>query len=390
MYETAAEYRFTTSSNGARCLGAGWAPLEKTHVWSISPEAELHIPVEAGGGNLQLHLLLSAFTAPPRFTRQRVRIDVNGVQLGEEKICGEAAIGIDLPRAELGEPETLRIRLRLPDALQPKAARVSDDERQLGIALQEVLVLRVPPEGPVAKRVLPPLPFGAGADAARMAEMARGFTGLGVAELAAQFESLGHNCEFGFAQRQMGAEPMGLLRFAGIRPHSLLRGLDCGFPGAEDPELLELHVEELLGGEFMLHNSRWGMDSHTDRYEGQITEAALLEEQSRKLRFYRRKFLEVLETGEKLFVYQHHDPISERQVLPLLATLRSYGANALLFVRQDRERPAGSVEKLRAGLYMGSVDRLAPGDRVDTLNLPAWISLCANAYRLWREEGGGA
>lgn len=390
LYTTAAEYRFSAESNGAACLGTGWGPIEAGFVWSIGPEATLTVPVAPEGHDLMLQLLGTPHTAPPRYRRQRVAIAVNGHDLGEDDLRAEFALGIPLPAATFGTATTLDIRLRFPDAIAPRDAQLSADTRPLGIALAELLVLRVPPAPPpTPPRVLPPLPVASGDFGPRTQEIVRGFTALGLPELALQFESLGVNCEFGAVQRRFGAEPLGLLRFTGIRLHALLRGLDLGFPGAEDPALMHLYADDTTNDEYLLHNTRWGMDTHTHRMRGEITEEALLREQSRKIAYYRRKLFAELETGEKICVFQRRDKMGERQMLPLLATLRSFGPNALLVVNKDLTQPPGTVRRLQPGLYHGAIDWLAPPEQPEAVNHTAWISLTANAYRLWREDGGG-
>jgi len=53
--------------------------------------------------------------------------------------------------------------------------------------------------------------------------------------LLMRFEALGENCELGFVQRHFGAEPLGLLRWAGISNASLVTALDTAFAGVGDP-----------------------------------------------------------------------------------------------------------------------------------------------------------
>ena len=57
-------------------------------------------------------------------------------------------------------------------------------------------------------------------------------------DVALSFTSLGFNCEFGFVQRQMGAEPIDLLRFAGIPLIRLIYGIDAEFAGLDEPDNL--------------------------------------------------------------------------------------------------------------------------------------------------------
>jgi hypothetical protein len=223
----------------------------------------------------------------------------------------------------------------------------------------------------------------------RLEPRVRAITGLSTADLQLQFESLGHNCEFGLMQRRCGAEPLGLLRFMSISPANLLHGLDFGFEGADDPAMARIYANPQGEQEWMLRLDRYDMHAHTFRRPADVDAETVRDDEVKKLVFKRRRFLEVLESGQKLFVYQRHEHITEAHALPVLNLLRSHGPNALLFVTAERSRPCGSVDRLAMDLYRGNIDSLAPIGSADKMNLPGWISICANAYRLWREAGLG-
>lgn len=389
MYETAAEFVFKDGSNGGSCLVAGWGPLEAGNVWSASKEARLRLPVAPGDGDLMLQLLIVTYTLVPFHTMQRVGVEVNGIDCGMAETFGEAALGFHLARDRFGAPDTLDIRLSLPDAIRPADANISDDRRELGIALIEALAIRVPPEPSFEPQILPPLPIDT-FPGERATAVLRGFTALAPAQLAEQFESLGYNCDFGFLQSALGAEPLGLLRFGSTSMHRLLRGLDLGFPGIENEDRLRIWYERGVDDEYRAHHLDWLLQTHTRRQVGEIEPDRLRRDQARRLGFLRRMLFENLDSSRKLFVYQHFEPLAEAHILPLLTTLRSFGRNALLFIARDDGRPPGTVERLRTGLYFGSMDGAnRPGNRY-TINVPSWISVCANAYRLWRLDGGGA
>ena len=55
--------------------------------------------------------------------------------------------------------------------------------------------------------------------------------GKPIEELMLAFESLGDNCEFGLVQRDGGAEPLGLLRFAGMSLGNLVAALEAKLDG---------------------------------------------------------------------------------------------------------------------------------------------------------------
>jgi hypothetical protein len=255
--------------------------------------------------------------------------------------------------------------------------------------MREILLVWVPPEPPVPPRRAGPLPFAAGDPPERIGELARFCTGLALPDLMLHFESLGHNCELGLAQNACGAKPQGLLRFVGIAVHRLLEGLDFGFEGVDDPALIRAYPASDADPEWLVRHDRYGMHAHSFQKVSAIGEAAFIDKQVKMMRLQRRRLLGVLESGENLFVFQRQEKMTVAHALPLLTVLRSYGPNALLFVNQGGEEPSGSVDQLGAHLFRGNIDKLAPVHDVGVFQLTPWISICANAYRLWRESGHG-
>src|SRR5438270_249053 len=83
------------------------------------------------------------------------------------------------------------------------------------------------------------------------------------------------------------------------------------------------------------------------------------------------------------------EPLSDDDANRLLAQLRSYGPNALLWVETaDAEHAAGSVAWRGEGLLKAYIDRFAPGEDAHDLSLDCWIAVCREAYRLYRTEAG--
>ncbi len=203
------------------------------------------------------------------------------------------------------------------------------------------------------------------------------------------FESLGFNCEFGLVQRACGAEPAGLLRFVSIPTHRLLQGLDFGFADVDDTALVRAYPSKDAEPEWLLRHDRYDMHAHSYIKVSSIDQEAFMAQQLKRLRLQRRRLLEVLETGQNLFVFQRPEHLTEAHALPILTLLRSYGPNALLFVTAGGAEPPGSVDLIAPHLFRGNIDRLAPIGDARLFNLPAWISICAVAYRLWRETGHG-
>jgi hypothetical protein len=388
---TAARLVFGTGGDAVPHQLQGWSKPEENHTWCMGPEATLALKLRPGEGDLLLEFTLRPFMLPPLLVRQRVAVLVNGTQVGEAVAQDESAVAFRVPRKLIGDATRLELTLRCPDAVSPADLRMNSDPRVLGFGVREIMAIWVPPEAPVYARSMPPLSPDPTDGLERLEPRVRAITGLSTTDLMLHFESLGHNCEFGLVQRSCGAEPLGLLRFMSVSPSNLLHGLDFGFEGADDPAMARVYANPQGEPEWMLRLDRYDMHAHTFRRPAEIDAETVRADEVKKLVFKRRRFLEVLESGQKLFVYQRFEHMTEAHALPVLNLLRSHGPNALLFVTADRSRPCGSVDRLATDLYRGNIDYLAPIGSADKMNLPAWVSICANAYRLWREAGlGGA
>lgn len=395
--EVAAHVIFGVGGNAAPVQLYGWSFPEPRYTWCVDTSSAVRIPYRPGDGTLMLELTVNPMLLPPVIRTQRLVVAANGTVLGEEVIAGESTLGYAVPESVLDETHTLTVTLSYPESFVPAELGAGPDERRLGVSVRDMLLLWVPPEAPFTPVTRPPLP----ADAAGGIEAAVRFcTALSPAELAHNFESLGHNCEFGLMQRAAGAEPLGLLRFAGISMHHLLRGLDMAFEGIDDPARLRAYTERgRRGEEYLIRDDRYSAMFHTRQLQGEITPEALVAKFAPHLAFLRRQFQGVLEDGSRIFVHHRPGLRSQAEVMPLLNLLRSHGPNVLLYVTEDfvapdgtavPTMPAGTVVQERADLFHGYIDEFAPVYDAAKLNLPAWLSICANTYRMWREQGKGS
>jgi hypothetical protein len=172
---------------------------------------------------------------------------------------------------------------------------------------------------------------------------------------------------------------------------NLIRGIDSGFEGLGEIEDIEPRLEGAAPREFMIHEQKYGLVYHTFVFEGQRSLWLMREQESARLKFLRRKFIEELQAAEKIFVYRYDGPVSEAEILPLLMALHRYGPATLLWVVQaEPGRPGGTVEVLMPGLLKGYIDRFAPGDNAHDLSFDGWMQVCANAYALHRLQQSAA
>lgn len=204
------------------------------------------------------------------------------------------------------------------------------------------------------------------------------------------FESLGDNCEFGFVQRHYGIEPLGLLRFAGIHaPHEqrlerLTAALRCGFDGLGAPATINLFFpEHPYPREFMVHESLYDLHFHSGVSESEITPEAMPAREAKRLGFLRRKLMEDLSVGEKIWVWKSLATATKAQVQPLLDVLRELGPNILLWVAEaDDDHAPGAVERLDRDLIKCYIESSDGEETVSDKRHWSWLMVCQAAYAL--------
>jgi hypothetical protein len=192
-----------------------------------------------------------------------------------------------------------------------------------------------------------------------------------IRKMLLKFESIGDSCEFGIVQRRFGAEPLGLLRWATTDPPQLIEALNTRLEGVGDPEHTVIEEHD---GEYISWDRRYAMYTHTftpvtaeplDTFTGQHL---------RRLQYMKRKLLEDLESGKKIFVYKSDDGLPDEHVRGLHDAIRGYNNTALLLcVRlQDDAHPMRTLEVLQEGLFIGYIDRYSTVD----INVDVWLALC--------------
>jgi hypothetical protein len=214
-------------------------------------------------------------------------------------------------------------------------------------------------------------------------------------KLMLQFEALGDNCEFGLVQREGGAEPLGLLRFAGffipveVRLSALIQALEARFAGLGKPETVRVEAAGIPGQrEYLIKESAYELMYHSFQAEGQIDPEKLRLQEAKRLEFLRRKLIDDLRTAAKLLVWKSNLPQAEAEIGRLLDTLGGFGPNTLLWVEAADERhPAGSVGWIAPRLMKGYVDRFAPYHDATNICFNSWFELCEAAFRLSQATG---
>jgi tetratricopeptide (TPR) repeat protein len=209
-------------------------------------------------------------------------------------------------------------------------------------------------------------------------------------DVAMQFESLGgsgHGCEFGLFQRHFSAEPLGLLRWADLAPDLLIRALETRLDGVGQIENTIIFIPD-GSDEWWTRDTRYWMAMRSFVKTADVDQERMTKQVCRRLVFLRRKLINDLEAGEKIFVYKNMvRNLTEAELNRLHAAVRAYGDSTLFYVRYaDETHPAGTVEATEPGLLIGYIDHFAysPEDKPMGPANHAWLALCERAYRLWK------
>ncbi len=193
------------------------------------------------------------------------------------------------------------------------------------------------------------------------------------------FESLGHDCEFGLVQRQTGAEPLGLMRFTAHSSADLRRALQTEFVSLTEDVALYSNA----GGEYITHARSVGFHFHTFQNVGQVDPDALLAKERQRLAFLRRKMLEDLRSGEKVFVRRAEAAANEDEMHGLAADLAAHGPNTLLWVREpDEAHPDCAVVQAQPGLLVGFLKPRPNNPHRFEVDRNAWVKLCRRSLCL--------
>jgi len=214
-------------------------------------------------------------------------------------------------------------------------------------------------------------------------------------DVVKDFESLGgagHGCEFGLFQRSYGVEPLGLLRRADLGAELLIAALEARFDGVGLPENTLVFTPPSAGrAEYWTRDKRYWMAMRCFIPADEVPYEKMVTQACRRIQFLRRKLIDDLEAGEKIFVFKSLTRnLTDEELARLHRATRRYGSNTLLYVRyEDAENPNGSVRVAGPGLMIGYVDRFSfsRDDKDLGSAVDRWAAVCRKAHAIWRSGG---
>ena len=351
------EMDFTSEVDWLGYRRGGWSFPEGGGTWTVGFASDLLVPEPVEAPCYTLLLTVSPFLGGT-VTMQRIIVRVDGTEVGSFDVTHPQTLVCEVPEAVLRRNGSMQIAFEQPDATRPSDVAASDDQRLLGFMHKRLVLQRsVLPRGTIL------------------------MSDTRAATLLRRFESLGDTCEFSFLQRRHGVEPVGLFRFAGMRFHRLLDGLDEDFVDLGNPEMLKVMDAGVEGSRDIYHHG-YGYVYHSFRPDAELHTREFHRQEAARLRFLWRILKGDLRAAGKIFVIRSGDDVSERHLRLLLGRLRRHGKVTLLWVVEASHAvQVGHVVHLGDGLLKGHVTYLTTTRAYDFAD-ESWLQVCAEAEQM--------
>ena len=135
---------FAASGGSERFKVSGWSKAEAEFTWTEGKGGTVSVEVPAAEGALTLRMKLVGLIHPPDVSSQPVEVYVNGQKVADWQVAAPANFTATIPK-ELAAAKKLEIELRTPKSTTPKALKMNEDARVLGVACFEMEITKANP-----------------------------------------------------------------------------------------------------------------------------------------------------------------------------------------------------------------------------------------------------
>lgn len=379
-------FDFGSGGNAVPIQVSGWSVTETKHTWCVGKCSTLAIENVVAPFGFFLEIDWQPFVNYPYRPDQAVSISVLGQQLSPYRVAQREIAAFYCPPPASSDKKVL-ITFEHPDAARIADYMETTDPREVALAFRRLRIL--PLAGPPPVRLKNSSASKVKIEGGEISIPGpSGTDRMELRHLLMQFEMLAGNCDLGLAMRALGVEQLSLLRFAGATTESAMRGLETNFAGIG--ERLSTEIADNPMKEWMVRDG-FGLRFHTHQSSEAMTEAEILKRQRLHVHFLRRKFLEDVELGEKIFVYADHiRPRSFEAALALFLGLNRRGKHRMLWVCPNAgEMAVGRVDELLPGLARGSLDIFGGPMEAGHIAVSGWINVLFNASVVFNRGRSG-
>jgi len=128
---------FGAGGGSERFKASGWSNPEPQFTWTEGKGATVSVELASGETALTLRMKLVGLVHPPELSSQPVELYVNGRKLADWQVMGPDNFTATIPK-DVAAAKKLEIELRTPKSTTPKALKMNDDARVLGVACFEM------------------------------------------------------------------------------------------------------------------------------------------------------------------------------------------------------------------------------------------------------------
>ncbi len=356
MTDLLANIEFAQGGNSDFYVREGWAEPESTHRWTMGRESRMVLPVETLGPECVIVINATPCVHPPDLPAQSIMLAVNDRLLASAVLPGLRVLAFRVP-ASLAGAERPELRITHLNVGAPRAPEQYRRGQPLGLMMHSLRIYRLAWQHRAARAPWPDTPEAQ----------------------ALCFESIGQGCQFGQIQRQMGAEPLNLLRFVDTVTSNLADGIVRSFAGIDTPGSLEIGQAVRSKPTYRWRQTQYDLHFDTLIPVDQATPAQVMRDQLTRLRFLRQKFEEDLHEAGKIYVLTRSDCLTEAEALAIYCALNAHADNTLLWTVYGDPAATGQVDRLAPGFLCG---HLGATDEVRFAPLAAWEAVMKNAYGL--------
>ena len=331
---------FGVGKNAEKHLLYGWHLPEPLFTWASGPESALWLPLFHApyGCFIELHVQPLTIRGGPQ--SQRISVVVNGLTVGEATLIKQTVLAFYVPPLDWQSRQFV-LTIHHPNAYATPSAKIA-----LAASFYRVRALALDASLPSARSRQQALTASLD-DVISDTESLR--------DLALSFISLGFNCEFGFTQRQMGAEPIDLFRFAGIPLGRLLDGIDTSFAGLDDAANLRAESET----NWDIRDQKYNIAYHTFLTIDDISWNDMVRREVRRLRFLADKLIADIAHADKVFVWWQHQHATIEEINAAVPGDAAEGSRNTSMGRGWRIRVT-VVEEVWPGLLRAHITSLSP------------------------------
>ena len=142
-YTYGTKISFAQSGAATNYQVSGWSAPEPQFTWTEGDTAVLAVRVPASDSPVVLRARGAGFVNPPALPAQPIEVVVNDKKIAEWQAGDVAEYTAMIPQEMVKDGGVLTITFRMPKAIAPKAAGVSEDPRVLGFCLYEIELRKV-------------------------------------------------------------------------------------------------------------------------------------------------------------------------------------------------------------------------------------------------------